>query len=123
MKAKNNIPRKREQPKPLPAPFNEQNWEKLLPYQKNSYFLAEARLKMQGVEGTGYLDAICWLHYRAAALCDIVSEAAYSESRSKMPGESLSVVMGIIREDIEVAGVLARKMPQDQRESASGAAA
>jgi hypothetical protein len=123
MKAHNSLHPKREQPKPLAAPFNEQRWEKMLPYEKAAYFLAEARLKTEGVEATAYLDGINWLHHRAVALCDIVGEAAYSDSGSEMPPESLSVVMGIIREDIEVASVLARKMPEARLDSSSGDAA
>jgi hypothetical protein len=111
MKAKNNIPRKREQPKPLLAPsFNVKNWKDLLPYQKEAYFLAKARLENGEEMGHCHIDAINWLHHRVLALCDIVGEAAYSESGSEMPGESLAVVMGIIQEDIRVAGCITNNL-------------
>jgi len=125
MKAKKNIPKKREQPKPLPAPIDEQGQERLLPYEKSNNYLAEARLRAEDVSGSAHMDAINWLHHRASSLCDIVSEAAYSESGSEMPQESLSVVMGTIQEDIQVAKVLANKMYhllQDRRPSPSGGA-
>jgi hypothetical protein len=120
MKGHNILHPKREQPKPLPAPFNEQRWEDMLPYEKSEYFLAEARLKSEGPRGFPFSNAIDSLHRRAAALCDIVGEAAYSESGSEMPGDSLAIVMDIIREDIRVASVLARKMPEARLNSSSG---
>jgi hypothetical protein len=123
MKAQRSVTEKREQPKPLPVPFNEKNWERLLPYQQHPYFLAEARLKMEGVEGAAHIDAINWLLYRSAALCDIVAEAGGSESESSFPRESLVTVMGIIREDIETAKVLAGKMHEGNQDAAPGGAA
>jgi hypothetical protein len=126
MKAHKSLPRKREQRKPLPAPFNEQQWEKLLPYEKAAYFLAEARLKTAAIEATAHIDAINWLHHRVVSLCTVVGEAAYSASGSEMPPEALAVVMGIIEEDIQVAKRIAGEMfdlLRDRRRFPTGGAA
>jgi hypothetical protein len=84
--------------------------ENLSIQERQTSYLGEARLKTEQVEATAHIDAINWLHHRAASLCTVVGEAAYSVSGSEMPPESLAVVMGIIEEDIQVAGWIARKM-------------
>jgi hypothetical protein len=126
MKAHKSLPRKRERRKPLPARFDEQGQENLPIWKNCINSLGEARLKTEPIEATAHIDAINWLHHRAAALCDIVAEAAYSDSGSKIPEESLAVVMGIIKEDIQVAGWIARKMyglVRDRRDFPTGGAA
>jgi hypothetical protein len=110
MTAKNTLHPKREQPKPLPAAFNEQGQENLSIHENHISCLGEARLKTEGVEAAAHIDAINYLHRRAASLCDIVGQAGYSESGSEMPSESLAVVMDIIREDVQVAGWIAGKL-------------
>jgi hypothetical protein len=110
MKAHKSLPRKRKQAKPLGVRIIEQRQENRSIQEEDINYLGEARLKTERVEATAHIDAINWLHHRAVSLCTVVGEAAYSASGSEMPPESLAVVMGIIEEDIQVAGWIARKM-------------
>lgn len=132
MSAKMNVPKKkneeegakRGQPKPLPAPLNREE-DSLLPYQKLACDLAEVRIRNQAVEAWAHFDALFWMQYRAIALCDIVQEMATSKSPNATPRDALATAMGIIREDIEVAQWILRKMPRpviDRLSRASGCA-
>jgi len=123
MKTQRSVTEKREQPKPLSVPFNEERWEKLLPYERSAYFLAEARLKCEGGTSRDCFQAIDSLHCRAIALANIVWDAGFSESGCGIKGESLARVMEILREDIEVAKVLVDQIPLAAFLSASGKAA
>jgi hypothetical protein len=110
MKAKHNLPRERTKSKPLAVRIIEQRQEGLSIQEEHIKCLGEARLKTEGVDATAHIDAINWLHHRAASLCTVVEEAAYSASGSEMPPEALAVVMGSIEEDIQVAGWIAGNM-------------
>jgi hypothetical protein len=106
---KNTTPRKRPTP---PASINLQREEDLLPYERLERALAQVRVEEGHLGPCSHLDALNWLHHRAASLCDIVGEAALSGSGSEMPGESLATVMDILREDIRVAGWIIQKMDE-----------
>ena len=105
-----NISRKRKRPESLPALSNTSEQGEVSIWKEHVRVLAEARLKIQPLSGTAHLDAINVLHRRAAALSEIMAEAAYSSSGSEMPSESLAEVMGIIEEDVKVAGCIAAGM-------------
>ncbi len=97
---------------PESVPFNEERWDELLPFEKDPYFLAEARLKCEHDGAVPYENAIDWLLRKAAALCDMVADAEYGMRKRGMKDEVLTMVADIIREQIEVANVLVSKMPK-----------
>jgi hypothetical protein len=111
-KNKNTTPRKRPAP---PAPINLRKEEELSPSEWLAKGLAEVRIEREVPGPCPHLDALNWRHHRAKALCDIAAEAALSASGSEMPGNALATVMGILREDIEVAGWIVQKMDEAAR--------
>jgi len=112
MSARNRIHPKGKRPELPPARINLPREKELLPHESLAKTLAEVRIERGAPGPCPHFDALNWIHHRVIALSDIVFEAAFSGSGNEMPGESLAMVMGIIREDIEVAGWIVKKMDE-----------
>jgi hypothetical protein len=98
MKAKKIIPKKNEQPNPLPAPSNEERKDQLAPWQKEIIALAEARLSLNGEHAVVFN-----MHRRTLGLCRIVEDMAMGQTESGTSLDALAKVMEIVQEDIQVA--------------------
>ena len=106
MKAKKIIPKKNEQPNPLPAPSNEEREDELAPWQKEIVALAEARLSINGER-----DMVPHMLRRALALCQIVEDMARGQMESEASLDALAMVMDIVREDLQQVKWLSMERP------------
>jgi hypothetical protein len=107
MKAKNRVPEKSEQPKPLLAPLDELRKQRLMPFEENAIALGETRVN---TNKESPIDVIDHMLRRAISVCEMVQEMAVGNSPNEIPGESLAGAMGGVIEDVEVAMWIARRM-------------
>jgi len=115
MKAKERVPENSEQPKPLPAPTNQEREEVLTGWQEEIIALAEARLTIDGEE-----DVLCQMTRRIIAISEFVQDLTLVASGDPcrdipISASALYSVMKEIEEHARIAWWVAAGKPRYSR--------
>jgi excinuclease UvrABC nuclease subunit len=101
------ISEEREQPSPLPAPSNEERKDALAGWQKEIIALAEARLSINEE-----VDVVFQMLARAIGVCRVIEDLTLSApDGEQLSFPALRQVMEIVQEDIQVAKWLTSGRP------------